>query len=60
MALNLVRILRRVNTSLQITVPKEYVKRHELQGGDHVVWIEDEEGVRIKFVKLSAIEDIAA
>ena len=43
--------LRRINDTLRISVPIEFKRRYDLKEGDQVMWIEDENGVRLRFAK---------
>ena len=45
-------ILRRINNTLRISLPLEFVQKHDLKEGDHAMWIEEEDGVKLKFAKL--------
>jgi hypothetical protein len=54
-------ILRKINTTLRISLPHQFIKEHGLSEGDHVVWIPNENGdVTLKFVRLNTIEELAA
>jgi hypothetical protein len=45
-------ILRRINRqTLRLVIPAQYQKAHDLGEGDHVIWIPETDGVRLKFVK---------
>ena len=46
-------ILRRINNTLRISLPLEFVQKHDLKEGDHAMWIEEEDGVKLKFAKLA-------
>ena len=48
--------LRRLNDTLRIGLPLEFKRRHGLTEDDQVVWIEDETGVHLKFVRISERE----
>jgi hypothetical protein len=45
-------ILRRINNTLRISLPLEFGQKHDLKEGDHALWIEEEDGVKLKFAKL--------
>jgi hypothetical protein len=47
--------LRKVNNTLRLSVPHQYVKRFKLEPGDQVAWIEQASGVQLKFFKLKAL-----
>jgi bifunctional DNA-binding transcriptional regulator/antitoxin component of YhaV-PrlF toxin-antitoxin module len=52
--------LRRVNTfrkSLRLGIPHKFVKARGLTEGDQVVWIEEADGVRLKFVRLADVAE---
>lgn len=44
--------LRRMNSTLRIGLPYDYARQRGLQEGDQVVWLEDADGVRLKFVRI--------
>jgi hypothetical protein len=52
-------ILRRINNTLRVSLPREFILRQGLSEGDHVVWTEHEDGVKLKFVKLAELEELA-
>ena len=52
-------ILRRINNTLRISLPLEFVQKHDLKEGDHAMWIEEEDGVKLKFAKLAVLEQMA-
>ena len=43
------RIRRLSQNSFRMLVPMAYMKNHDLKEGDHVMWIPDGDGVRLKF-----------
>jgi bifunctional DNA-binding transcriptional regulator/antitoxin component of YhaV-PrlF toxin-antitoxin module len=45
--------LRRINDTLRINMPIAFKRRYDLKDGDQVVWIEDENGVRLRFVRMA-------
>jgi hypothetical protein len=49
--------LRRIKTTLRISVPAEFVRRRGLSEGDQCVWVEEGDSVRLRFVKFA---DVAA
>jgi hypothetical protein len=52
--------LRRVNSNgstLRIGIPHQFVKDRDLSEGDQVVWIEEADCVRLRFIRLA---DLAA
>ena len=49
--------LRRVNSTLRMSIPSEFVKERGLRHGDQVFWVEDETGVHLRFIRLA---DLAA
>jgi hypothetical protein len=52
--------LRRINSTLRITVPIEFVRRNEFRDGDYVLWTEEDDGcVKLKFYKIDALEELA-
>ena len=53
-------ILRRINNTLRISLPLEFVRKHGLKEGDHAMWIEEKGGVKLKFAKLAVFEKMAA
>jgi hypothetical protein len=54
-------ILRRINRqTLRLAIPSAYWKDHGLDAGDHVVWIPDADGVRLKFVKTRKLAEANA
>jgi bifunctional DNA-binding transcriptional regulator/antitoxin component of YhaV-PrlF toxin-antitoxin module len=52
-------LLRRVNNTLRVSVPRDYVDRYGLSPGDHVMWIEEQDGVKLKFVRLAELTEMA-
>jgi len=52
-------IRRSGTTTLRIAIPREFVLRRELDEGDHVMWVEDEDGVRLKFIRLAELDELA-
>jgi bifunctional DNA-binding transcriptional regulator/antitoxin component of YhaV-PrlF toxin-antitoxin module len=53
-------ILRRVTRqTLRLVIPAKYQRAHDLRAGDHVVWIEEEDGVKLKFVRLAELDKLA-
>jgi hypothetical protein len=44
--------LRKLNDTVRIGVPLEFKRRHNLTEEDQVVWVEDETGVHLKFLKI--------
>jgi hypothetical protein len=53
-------LLRRTDKTLRISIPREFCIRRGLSEGDHVMWIEEEDGVKLKFVRAAELEEIAA
>jgi hypothetical protein len=49
--------LRRIKTTLRISIPFQFARKHGLTEGDQCIWQETEDGVRLRFIKL---EDVAA
>jgi hypothetical protein len=52
-------LLRRINNTLRVSLPIEFVRRNRLSVGDSVVWTEEDGSVRLKFLKLTKIEELA-
>jgi hypothetical protein len=51
---------RAMNKTLRIGFPPDYVHKHGLQGGDILVWVEDEDGnIKGKIVKKKKLEEMA-
>lgn len=50
--------LRRINSTLRIGLPFDYVQQRGLLEGDQVIWIEDEVGVRIKIVRVADAPEV--
>jgi hypothetical protein len=53
-----VTIRRTGNTTLRIAIPREFVVRQGLDEGDQCVWQEEDNGVRLKFVKLAELAEL--
>jgi hypothetical protein len=49
--------LRRIKTTLRISVPYQFVRKRGLSEGDQCIWIEEGDSVRLRFVKFA---DVAA
>jgi antitoxin component of MazEF toxin-antitoxin module len=43
--------LRKLNNSLRLVIPKNYVEEHDLEPEDHVMWQPEHDGVRLRFLK---------
>jgi hypothetical protein len=52
-------ILRRINNTLRVSLPREFIIRQGLSEGDHCVWTEHEDGATLKFVKLAELDQLA-
>jgi hypothetical protein len=52
-------VLRRVNDTLRIALPRNFVTQQGLCPGDHVVWEEEDGSVKLKFFKLTELEQLA-
>ena len=50
--------LRRINNTLRIALPQAYARQRGLQQGDHVIWVEDEHGIRLKIIKLEEATEL--
>jgi hypothetical protein len=50
--------LRRLNNTLRIGLPTDYVNKNGLEEGDVAIWIEDELGIRLKFVRVADAPEI--
>ena len=48
------RIIRQINTSLNVCLPAAYAREQHLQPGDHVVLIADGPDLRLRFVRTQA------
>ena len=51
--------LRKMGNSLHLTIPAPLVKQYELSQGDTVFFAPDSDGLRLKFLKLSTMSDLA-
>ena len=51
--------LRKMGNSLHLTIPAPLVKQYELSQGDTVFFAPDSDGLRLKFLKLSAMSSLA-
>ena len=47
----MLRIRRLSQHSFRMLVPMAYMKNHNLEEGDHVLWVPDGDGVRLTFKK---------
>jgi bifunctional DNA-binding transcriptional regulator/antitoxin component of YhaV-PrlF toxin-antitoxin module len=56
--MRMVMPLRRYNDTLRIPMPIEYARQSGLQEGDQVIWTEDEDGVRLRFVRVAELPAI--
>lgn len=50
--------IRKVGSTLRVTLPRELVTRLNLGEGDHVVLKEEDGAVKLRFVRLSELEQI--
>ena len=44
--------LRKLNETLRIAVPRDFVHEMGLRAGDYVDWVREHDNVRLKFVKV--------
>jgi antitoxin component of MazEF toxin-antitoxin module len=51
--------LRKMGNSLHLTIPAPLVRQYALSQGDNVFFVEDGDGLRLKFLKLSTMSDLA-
>jgi antitoxin component of MazEF toxin-antitoxin module len=51
--------LRKMGNSLHFTIPAPLVRQYDLSQGDNVFFVEDGDGLRLKFLKLSTMSDLA-
>jgi hypothetical protein len=45
--------LRRVNDTLRVAIPLAFKRLHDLHEGDEAVWIEEDNSVRLEFVRVT-------
>jgi hypothetical protein len=50
--------LTRNGSGLRLTIPTAFMRQHGLKWHDQVAWIEDAEGVRLKFIKIDDEQDV--
>jgi hypothetical protein len=46
-------VIRKVGHSLRFSIPIEYVREHDLQEGDVVLWKPEDGHVRLRFAKVA-------
>ena len=51
--------LRKMGHSLHLTIPAPLVRHYDLRQGDTVFFDTDGDGLRLKFLKLSVMSDLA-
>jgi antitoxin component of MazEF toxin-antitoxin module len=51
--------LRKMGNSLHLTIPAPLVRQYDLSQGDTVFFNADGDGLRLKFLKLSAMSNMA-
>jgi antitoxin component of MazEF toxin-antitoxin module len=51
--------LRRMGASLHVTIPAPLVRQYALSHGDTVFFDPDADGLKLKFLKLSVMSDLA-
>jgi antitoxin component of MazEF toxin-antitoxin module len=51
--------LRKMGNSLHLTIPAPLVRQYDLSQGDTVFFDTDGDGLRLKFLKLSTMSDLA-
>jgi antitoxin component of MazEF toxin-antitoxin module len=54
-----IKQLRKMGASLHVTIPAPLVRRYDLSHGDTVVFNQDSDGLKLKFLKLSAMSNMA-
>jgi hypothetical protein len=51
-------VVRRINRrTMRLAVPAQYVRDHGLQEGDHCVWTDEPDGVRLRFIKTTELAE---
>ena len=51
--------LRKMGNSLHLTIPAPLVRQYALSQGDNVFFVEDGDGLKLKFLKLTTMTDMA-
>jgi antitoxin component of MazEF toxin-antitoxin module len=51
--------LRKMGASLHVTIPANIVRQYDLSHGDTVFFDPDTDGLKLKFLKLSVMSDMA-
>jgi hypothetical protein len=50
--------LRRMNYGLRIGLPVEYIRKRGLRAGDQIIWEEDENGIRVKILRVDDAPEV--
>lgn len=54
-----IKQLRKMGASLHVTIPAPLVRQFALSHGDTVVFDQDSDGLKLKFLKLSVMSNMA-